>query len=78
LTKQVVTPPTSLGSISSAILDSTHGVSIASQELAYLPINPLGVDEDEGISEDRAEALGRVVGLLEDEADVVKVWTNLA
>jgi hypothetical protein len=37
-----------------------------------------GAETGEGISEDKAEALERVVGLLELEGDVVKVWSNLA
>lgn len=46
-------------------------------------MDPLAVGHAEegeagGISEDRAEALDKVVGMLEEEADVVRVWTNLA
>lgn len=81
--EQVITPPASLGTIASAIAEASCGFTIQSREQVYIPIDPLAVGdvaegEAGGISEDRAEALDKVVGMLEEEADVVRVWTNLA
>ncbi len=48
---------------------------IRSSELAYIPVDPLVGDD---VDEEKAESIVRVVDLLEGEADVIKVWTNLA
>lgn len=82
---EVITPPTSLGTISAAISSAPQGFVIQSSELSYIAIDPLAVAEDTkdaaegaGITEDRAEAVDKVVSLLEEEADVLRVWTNIA
>lgn len=55
--------------------------SILSSELSFIPTTPLTVlgedEEGEGISEERAEAVEKVIDLLQLEGDVVKIWTNL-
>jgi transcriptional/translational regulatory protein YebC/TACO1 len=47
--------------------------------LVYVPQDALDVTEDGmGITEDQAESIIKTAELLEEEGDVVKVWTNLA
>lgn len=80
---QIITPPTELSTLTNLLSDPSLAdkYPIQSSELSFLPTAPLPVlaegEEGEGISEERAEAVERVVGLLELEGDVVKVWTNL-
>jgi transcriptional/translational regulatory protein YebC/TACO1 len=54
--------------------------TIQSSELGYIPQDPLLVGDSgaETVSEERAEAIAKVVDLLEGEPEVVRVWTNLA
>ena len=54
---------------------SSTSYTVRSSELAYVPVEPLDGD---GLSEERAEGIMRVVDGLEQETDVVKVWTNYA
>lgn len=66
--------------------------NLDSSEISYLPIDALQVDTDSlagstedgdlisggnRIKEDQAEAIDRIIGLIEMEGDVVKVWTNV-
>lgn len=54
---------------------------IQSSEMSYEPVTPVTVVEnpdDEGISEEKAESLDKLVGALEMEPDVTQVWTNLS
>jgi transcriptional/translational regulatory protein YebC/TACO1 len=43
-----------------------------------LPVEGEGGDSGMGISVESAENVQKAIELLEDEQDVVKVWTNLA
>lgn len=85
---QVVTPPTEVSTIASAM---TQPFSVTGLEVAYLPITPLRLPAEEGeaaaqtedaagevISEDLADKVFSLVEGLEDTGDVVKVWTNVA
>lgn len=54
---------------------------ITSSEISYEPVNPLVVGEnatEDGISEDKAESMDKLVEVLEVEPDVTQVWTNLS
>jgi transcriptional/translational regulatory protein YebC/TACO1 len=54
---------------------------IQSSEISFIPTSPLQVlppgEEGEGVSEEMAEAIDKVIELLEVDGDVAKVWTNL-
>lgn len=53
---------------------------VQSSEMSYEPNTPLDIveGEGEGISEEKAESVDKLVDMLEMEADVIRVWTNLA
>ncbi|WOO77245.1 putative transcriptional regulatory protein [Vanrija pseudolonga] len=72
---EVRTAPTDLGALTDLLTSPPHDASYAlvSSELAFLPLDPLPVDE----TDDHFEAAARIAQLLEDDADVVKVWTNI-
>lgn len=54
-------------------------LAISSSEVAYIPSDPLEVSDDGmGLTEEQAEVLMQVSEALEEEMDVVKVFTNLA
>jgi hypothetical protein len=85
---QVVTPPTEVSIIASAM---AKPFIVTGLEVAYLPITPLRLPAEEGeaavqtedaagevISEDLADKVFGLVEGLEDTGDVVKVWTNVA
>lgn len=73
---EVTTAPSDLGTVTSA-LSNEELYSISDSELVYIPNDPVEVGP-EGIDEERAEAVEKAVGNLEEEPDVVRVWTNLA
>ncbi|RSH88843.1 hypothetical protein EHS25_003071 [Saitozyma podzolica] len=79
---EIITPPTSLSGLTHILTSPPHSGSyiLQSSELAFVPQDPLpiGVDEEGGVSEERAESVAKVVDLLEGEGEVVRVWTNLA
>ncbi|GFZ50883.1 hypothetical protein JCM24511_08641 [Saitozyma sp. JCM 24511] len=79
---EIITPPTSLSELTRILTSPPHSGSytLQSSELAFVPQDPLpiGMDEDGGVSEERAESVAKVVDLLEGEGEVVRVWTNLA
>lgn len=82
LTVQVVSAPTDLGTLTTLLTSPPHDTlySLQTSELAYLPNDPVPVTEDgEGatISEDKVETVMKAVNALEEEADVVRVWTNI-
>ncbi|KAL1413359.1 hypothetical protein Q8F55_001119 [Vanrija albida] len=72
---EVLTAPTELGALTDLLTTAPHDASYAlvSSELAFLPLEAIPVDE----ADEHFEAAARIAELLEDEADVVKVWTNL-
>lgn len=81
LMRQVYTSTTDLGSLTNLFNKPPHNAdfSLISAELAYIPSDPLEVSEDgAGIPETKAESIMSLVEALEDDGDVVKVWTNLA
>ncbi|KIR54804.1 mitochondrial protein [Cryptococcus gattii Ru294] len=77
---EVITTPSDLSSITST-LQSNPAYSLQSSDLVFLPNDPLKVLEDgeegEGITEETMESVMRLVDVLEEENEVVKVWTNL-
>lgn len=79
---QVSTPPTDLSSITNALTTSSSLYDLQSSELVFVPNDPLSLlgpgEEGEGVSEDQAEGILKLVDALEEESDVVKVWTNIA
>lgn len=80
LKKKVITTPSDLSSITST-LQSNPAYSLQSSDLVFLPNDPLKVleegQEGEGITEETMESVMRLVDILEEENEVVKVWTNL-
>jgi transcriptional/translational regulatory protein YebC/TACO1 len=86
LTPQAVTASGELSALTTHLTSPPHDAvyALRSSELAYIPIDPVSVlaegeaGEGDGVSEDKAEGVLRLVELLEDEPEVVKVWTNLA
>lgn len=82
-TFELVTPLGELASI--ATLFSTPPISddwnVQSSDMSYEPTTPVEVVENEGedgISEEKAETLEKLVDALEAEPDVSQVWTNLS
>lgn len=82
-TFELVTP---LGEISSiTTLFSATPISavwnVRSSDMSYEPLTPVDVvenDGEDGIAEDKAETLDKLVDALEAEPDVSQVWTNLS
>jgi transcriptional/translational regulatory protein YebC/TACO1 len=78
---QVYVPIPDVGSLTQLLSTPPHSddFALTSSELVYLPNDPLEVTDDGmGITEETAEAISNTADILEDEGDVVKVWTNLA
>ncbi|WWD19186.1 hypothetical protein CI109_103644 [Kwoniella shandongensis] len=81
---EVYTPPSQLSILTSLLTSESHSehYTLQSSELAYVANDPLAVlaegEEGEGVSEETVMGVLRIVDLLEEEGDVVKVWTNLA
>ncbi|WWC90479.1 uncharacterized protein L201_005415 [Kwoniella dendrophila CBS 6074] len=84
---EITTPTSSLSSLTNLLSAPPHSsiYSVESSDLVYVPTDPLqilGEDgqslEGEGITEETAEGVFKIIDLLEEESDVVKVWTNLA
>ncbi|KAK4687018.1 translational activator of cytochrome c oxidase 1, partial [Tremellales sp. Uapishka_1] len=79
---EITTPASNLSPLTSMLSAKGELYAIQSSELAYLPLDPLAIlaegDDGDGINEERAESVIKIVELLEEEADVVRVWTNLA
>ncbi|KAL0247277.1 hypothetical protein I308_104313 [Cryptococcus tetragattii IND107] len=77
---EVITTPSDLSSITST-LQSNPAYCLQSSDLVFLPNDPLKVleegEEGEGITEETMESVMRLVDVLEEENEVVKVWTNL-
>nr|XP_018261599.1 mitochondrial protein [Kwoniella dejecticola CBS 10117]OBR83757.1 mitochondrial protein [Kwoniella dejecticola CBS 10117] len=82
---EISTPTSELSSLTTLFSNPPHSAnySIQSSDLVFVPTDPLKILEDgeegdgEGISEETAEGVMKIVDLLEEEGDVVKVWTNL-
>lgn len=83
LIPQIITPATELGNLTSLLSEPPHDdkYHIQSSEINFIPSSPLPVlspgEEGEGISEEMAEAVDKVIEMLEVDGDVVKIWTNL-
>lgn len=83
--RQIYTPATELSAITNVLGSPAHrdNWQVQSSELAWIPNDPLtvegeGGDSGMGVSVESAENVQKAIELLEDEQDVVKVWTNLA
>lgn len=76
---QVITAPNDLGSLTSLLTSAPHDAaySLRSSELAYVATDPVVVGEEGGVDEDQAQNIGKTIDALEEEPDVVKVWTNM-
>ncbi|WVO14469.1 hypothetical protein L204_102104 [Cryptococcus depauperatus] len=79
---EVITTPMALSSLTQ-ILSSNSSYTLQSSDLIYVPNDPIKVlDEEaeegeEGLKEETVESAIRLIELLEEEGEVVKVWTNL-
>jgi len=47
-------------------------------DMVYEPVDGVDIDDQEGIREDKAEVLFKLIDALEIEQDITQVWTNLA
>ncbi|WRT68525.1 uncharacterized protein IL334_005502 [Kwoniella shivajii] len=81
---EISTPTSSLSPITNLLSNPPYSsdYSIQSSDLVFVPTDPIailgeGEAQGEGINEEMAESIFRIVDLLEEEGDVVKVWTNL-
>lgn len=76
---EVITSPGDLSTVTTSLSSPPHDklYSVNNSELAYIPNDPVEVGP-EGIDEERAEAIEKAIAALEEEPDVVRVWTNLA
>lgn len=83
---QVITAPTELSEVASALQSSSlcNDMQIVAVEQAYIPTAPLYLPsttnrppESEEITDDAAEKAFGVLGALDEVADVTKVWTNV-
>lgn len=75
--------PTDLGTLTTLLTSPPHDAlySLQTSELAYLANDPVQVTSDgEGasVAEDKVETVMKGVNALEDDGDVVRVWTNIA
>ncbi|OCF32759.1 mitochondrial protein [Kwoniella heveanensis CBS 569] len=87
---EISTPQSALSPLTHLLSSAPHTAdySLDSSELIFLPTDPVPILSEgqtqaeegagEGVTEEVAEGVFRVVDLLEEENDVVKVWTNLA
>ena len=76
---EVYLPPGELSGLNRVLTkDHLDQYEIQSSELAWVPNEPLEPGEDGEMSEERAEGIMKTVELLEEEGDVLQVWTNLA
>ncbi|KAL7422429.1 hypothetical protein Q5752_003077 [Cryptotrichosporon argae] len=75
---EVITAPHELGVVVAALTQG-DAFELVSAEVTYVPLDALRVGGlgDNALSEDRAEGVWKIVDVLEDEPDVVKVWTNV-
>lgn len=76
---EVVTSPNDLSTVSGVLSSAPNDAlySVNNSELAWIPNDPVEVGP-EGIDEEKAESIEKAIELLEEEPDVVRVWTNLA
>ncbi|BEJ17193.1 hypothetical protein CspHIS471_0605940 [Cutaneotrichosporon sp. HIS471] len=79
---EIISGPTDLASLTTHLTSSPHDTlyELQTSELAYLANDPVEVTEDgEGasVSEAKVETVMKAVALLEEESDVVRVWTNI-
>ena len=82
-TFELVTPLSDLGAITALFSSApiADDWSVRSSDMSYEPTTPVEVVESEaedGITEEKAETLDKLVEALEAEPDVSQVWTNLA
>ncbi|RXK42437.1 hypothetical protein M231_00427 [Tremella mesenterica] len=78
---EIIVPPTELSSCVQILSRYSDKYTIQSSELARLPLEPLieeiVMTENEDGSE-KIDGLERMINLLEEETDVVRVWSNLS
>jgi len=51
---------------------------VKGSDMVYEPVDGVDIDDEEGIREDKAEVLFKLIDALEIEQDITQVWTNLA
>jgi len=51
---------------------------VKGSDMVYEPVDGVDIDDKEGIREDKAEGLFKLIDALEIEQDITQVWTNLA
>lgn len=76
---EVTTAPGDLSTVAGVLAAPPHDAlyRVDNSELAFIPNDPVDVGPD-GIDEDKAELIERAIAGLEEEQDVIRVWTNLA
>lgn len=87
---EIITALSDLVAITEAFSSPPHNAKwqVDSSERTFLPIDPLPVlvtpesgdmsgAQEDGITESNAELVERALDILENEREVVKVWTNL-
>lgn len=73
---QIITAPNDLGALTQLLSSPPHDAAyvINESELAYIAIDPVSTDD---LIPERVEGVERIIEMLEDDTDVVKVWTNM-
>lgn len=76
---EVTTAANDLSAVAGTLGAPPHDAlyAVVHSELAYIPTDPVEVGP-EGIDEEKAEGIEKAIAALEEEPDVVRVWTNLA
>ena len=78
---QVYTELSDLGTVNNQLTTPPldKDLAVISSEPAYVPSDPLDVrDDGMGLTEEQADLMVQVSEALEEDGDVVKVWSNLA
>ncbi|GMK57548.1 hypothetical protein CspeluHIS016_0403820 [Cutaneotrichosporon spelunceum] len=79
---EIISGPTDLAALTTHLTSAPHDTlyELQTSELAYLANDPVPVTADgagASVSEDKVETVMKAVTLLEEEGDVVRVWTNI-
>jgi len=77
---QLLTPLGELQDIAASFNNPPLSVDwiVKGVDMVYEPVDGVDIDDQEGIREDKAEGLFKLIDALEIEQDITQVWTNLA
>ena len=77
---ELLTPLSELQSITASFNTPplNEGWVVKGSDMVYEPVDGVDIDDEEGIREDKAEGLFKLIDALEIEQDITQVWTNLA